>query len=64
MLRSVLFFFIGFICRPVKKFQEFFNQNETADPNKDTCGILTVEGRTFPVDMFYTIRYSRNRQPG
>uniref|UniRef100_A0A8C5CLJ4 DEAH-box helicase 35 n=1 Tax=Gadus morhua TaxID=8049 RepID=A0A8C5CLJ4_GADMO len=38
-----------------KKFQEFFNLNETADPNKDTCGILTVEGRTFPVDMFYTI---------
>ncbi|CDQ86427.1 unnamed protein product [Oncorhynchus mykiss] len=41
-----------------KKFQEFFNLNETGDPNKDTCGILTVEGRTFPVDVFYTVRYS------
>uniref|UniRef100_A0A4W5K2F7 RNA helicase n=1 Tax=Hucho hucho TaxID=62062 RepID=A0A4W5K2F7_9TELE len=38
-----------------KKFQEFFNLNETGDPNKDTCGILTVEGRTFPVDVFYTV---------
>uniref|UniRef100_A0AAY5K7T4 RNA helicase n=1 Tax=Esox lucius TaxID=8010 RepID=A0AAY5K7T4_ESOLU len=41
-----------------KKFQEFFNLNETGDPNQDTCGILTVEGRTFPVDVFYTVRYS------
>ncbi|KAG9332603.1 hypothetical protein JZ751_014701 [Albula glossodonta] len=38
-----------------KKFQEFFNLNESGDPNKDTCGILTVEGRTFPVDVFYTV---------
>ncbi|XP_077439594.1 putative ATP-dependent RNA helicase DHX35 isoform X1 [Vanacampus margaritifer] len=38
-----------------KKFHEFFNQNESGDPSKDTCGILTVEGRTFPVDIFYTI---------
>uniref|UniRef100_A0A672HAF1 Probable ATP-dependent RNA helicase DHX35 n=1 Tax=Salarias fasciatus TaxID=181472 RepID=A0A672HAF1_SALFA len=38
-----------------KKFHDFFNLNETDDPNKDTCGILTVEGRTFPVDVFYTV---------
>ncbi|KAM4738265.1 putative ATP-dependent RNA helicase DHX35 isoform 1-T1 [Anableps anableps] len=38
-----------------KKFHEFFNLNESGDPNKDTCGILTVEGRTFPVDIFYTV---------
>uniref|UniRef100_A0A8C9VL17 Probable ATP-dependent RNA helicase DHX35 n=1 Tax=Scleropages formosus TaxID=113540 RepID=A0A8C9VL17_SCLFO len=38
-----------------KKFQEFFNLNESGDPAKDTCGILTVEGRTFPVDVFYTV---------
>uniref|UniRef100_A0A3Q3LHW9 RNA helicase n=1 Tax=Labrus bergylta TaxID=56723 RepID=A0A3Q3LHW9_9LABR len=37
-----------------KKFHDFFNLNESGDPNKDTCGILTVEGRTFPVDVFYT----------
>ncbi|XP_077024755.1 putative ATP-dependent RNA helicase DHX35 isoform X3 [Tamandua tetradactyla] len=36
-----------------EKFREFFNQNETSDPTRDTCVILTVEGRTFPVDIFY-----------
>ncbi|XP_021102532.1 probable ATP-dependent RNA helicase DHX35 isoform X2 [Heterocephalus glaber] len=36
-----------------EKFQDFFNQNETSDPTRDTCVILTVEGRTFPVDIFY-----------
>ncbi|KAF4077859.1 hypothetical protein AMELA_G00192850 [Ameiurus melas] len=38
-----------------KKFHDFFNLNETGDPSKDTCGILTVEGRTFPVEVFYTV---------
>ncbi|XP_078300200.1 putative ATP-dependent RNA helicase DHX35 isoform X2 [Panthera onca] len=37
----------------VTKFRDFFNQNETSDPTRDTCVILTVEGRTFPVDIFY-----------
>ncbi|KAH0619085.1 hypothetical protein JD844_018733 [Phrynosoma platyrhinos] len=36
-----------------EKFRDFFNQNETSDPSKDTSMILTVEGRTFPVDVFY-----------
>ncbi|KAB1262555.1 putative ATP-dependent RNA helicase DHX35 [Camelus dromedarius] len=35
------------------KFRDFFNQNDTSDPTRDTCVILTVEGRTFPVDIFY-----------
>ncbi|XP_041061152.1 probable ATP-dependent RNA helicase DHX35 isoform X2 [Carcharodon carcharias] len=38
-----------------EKFRGFFNLNETTDPSKDTCAILTVEGRTFPVDIFYTL---------
>uniref|UniRef100_A0A672T4F3 RNA helicase n=1 Tax=Sinocyclocheilus grahami TaxID=75366 RepID=A0A672T4F3_SINGR len=38
-----------------KKFHDFFDLNESGDPNKDTCAILTVEGRTFPVDIFYTV---------
>nr|XP_008015627.2 probable ATP-dependent RNA helicase DHX35 isoform X2 [Chlorocebus sabaeus] len=37
----------------IKKFRDFFNQNETSDPARDTSVILTVEGRTFPVDIFY-----------
>ncbi|OXB66914.1 UNVERIFIED_CONTAM: hypothetical protein H355_004656, partial [Colinus virginianus] len=36
-----------------KKFRDFFNLNDTGDPSKDTSVILTVEGRTFPVDIFY-----------
>ncbi|NXP86753.1 DHX35 helicase, partial [Passerina amoena] len=36
-----------------EKFRDFFNQNDTSDPSKDTSVILTVEGRTFPVDIFY-----------
>ncbi|XP_008515627.2 probable ATP-dependent RNA helicase DHX35 isoform X3 [Equus asinus] len=36
-----------------EKFRDFFNQNDTSDPTRDTCVILTVEGRTFPVDIFY-----------
>ncbi|XP_007521704.2 probable ATP-dependent RNA helicase DHX35 [Erinaceus europaeus] len=36
-----------------EKFRDFFNQNETGDSTRDTCVILTVEGRTFPVDIFY-----------
>ncbi|XP_030681888.1 probable ATP-dependent RNA helicase DHX35 isoform X3 [Nomascus leucogenys] len=36
-----------------QKFRDFFNQNETSDTARDTCVILTVEGRTFPVDIFY-----------
>ncbi|XP_061429357.1 probable ATP-dependent RNA helicase DHX35 [Lethenteron reissneri] len=37
-----------------EKFQKFFNHNDTSDPNKDTSAILTVEGRTYPVEIFYT----------
>uniref|UniRef100_A0A8B9WQM4 Probable ATP-dependent RNA helicase DHX35 n=1 Tax=Bos mutus grunniens TaxID=30521 RepID=A0A8B9WQM4_BOSMU len=36
-----------------EKFRDFFNHNDTSDPTRDTCVILTVEGRTFPVDIFY-----------
>ncbi|XP_069740321.1 probable ATP-dependent RNA helicase DHX35 isoform X1 [Narcine bancroftii] len=38
-----------------EKFRNFFNLNETTNPSKDTCSILTVEGRMFPVDIFYTL---------
>ncbi|XP_064420527.1 probable ATP-dependent RNA helicase DHX35 [Latimeria chalumnae] len=38
-----------------EKFKEFFNRNETNDPINDTCAIMTIQGRTFPVDIFYTL---------
>ncbi|PIK63009.1 putative ATP-dependent RNA helicase DHX35-like [Apostichopus japonicus] len=37
-----------------EKFQQFFNQNETDDSSLDTATILSVEGRSYPVDIMYT----------
>ncbi|XP_006816912.1 putative ATP-dependent RNA helicase DHX35 [Saccoglossus kowalevskii] len=36
-------------------FKDFFNNNETNDKSKDTSTIISVEGRTYPVDIYYTI---------
>ncbi|XP_071488369.1 probable ATP-dependent RNA helicase DHX35 [Diadema antillarum] len=37
-----------------ESFRDFFNQNKSKDPKNDTAAILTVEGRTYPVDIFYS----------
>lgn len=37
-----------------EKFREFFNQNESEDPSLDTSAILSVEGRSYPVDIMYS----------
>lgn len=34
---------------------EFFNRNQTTDRSKDTVAALSVEGRTFPVEIFYAL---------
>ena len=34
-------------------FKKFFETNTTKDPSKDTATIMTIEGRAFPVDVFY-----------
>ena len=38
-----------------ERFQNYFNVNEFADASKSTSVVLTVEGRTYPVDIFYTL---------
>ncbi|XP_025086245.1 probable ATP-dependent RNA helicase DHX35 [Pomacea canaliculata] len=38
-----------------EEMRDFFNTNETGDPEKDTSTILTVEGREYPVDVHYTL---------
>ena len=38
-----------------ERFFQFFNKNETRDKNKDTAAIMTIEGRMFPVDVFYSL---------
>lgn len=37
-----------------ESFKEFFNTNATADSRLDTAAILSIEGRTYPVDIFYS----------
>ena len=34
-------------------FKKFFETNTTKDPSKDTATIMTIEGRAFPVDVYY-----------
>ncbi|RUS34216.1 putative Pre-mRNA splicing factor [Jimgerdemannia flammicorona] len=34
-------------------FLDFFNTNTTGDPAHDTAAIVSLEGRTFPVDIMY-----------
>ncbi|ELR18629.1 premRNA splicing factor, putative [Acanthamoeba castellanii str. Neff] len=36
-----------------QKLADFFNTNKTTDPANDTAAILSIEGRQFPVDIFY-----------
>ncbi|CAG5134581.1 unnamed protein product, partial [Candidula unifasciata] len=38
-----------------EEMRDFFNTNETDDPEKDTAAILTIEGREYPVDIHYTL---------
>eukprot|EP00049_Salpingoeca_infusionum_P027460 m.32573 g.32573 ORF g.32573 m.32573 type:complete len:729 (+) comp9527_c1_seq2:195-2381(+) len=35
-------------------FRDFFNHNHTQNPAADTATILSVEGRTYPVNVFYS----------
>ncbi|XP_059163532.1 probable ATP-dependent RNA helicase DHX35 [Physella acuta] len=38
-----------------EEMRNFFNDNDTSDPEKDTAAIMTIEGREFPVDIHYTL---------
>ena len=38
-----------------KEMKDFFNNNPTSDRSKNTAGILTIEGRKFPVDIHYSL---------
>jgi ATP-dependent RNA helicase DDX35 len=38
-------------------FRDYFELNETDDRTKDTATIVSVEGRMFPVQTFYTKVY-------
>ncbi|CAH0546363.1 unnamed protein product [Brassicogethes aeneus] len=36
-----------------KELHDFFNENNTGNPKKDTAVIMSVEGRQFPVEIYY-----------
>lgn len=33
----------------------FFNTNKSGDPSQDNVYIMSIEGRTFPVDIYFSI---------
>ncbi len=48
---------LGFIYpAPLQLFRAFFETNTTGDPHQDTATIITLEGRTYPVEVLYTQR--------
>jgi len=38
-----------------EKVREFFNTNASGNPSEDDVAILSVEGRMFPIDVFYAL---------
>lgn len=38
-----------------QKIMDYFNTNTSDDPSQDTVAALTVEGRMFPVEIFYSV---------
>ncbi|XP_052815863.1 probable ATP-dependent RNA helicase DHX35 isoform X2 [Mya arenaria] len=38
-----------------EEIKDFFNRNESSDFSKDTAAILSIEGRTHPVDIHYSL---------
>jgi ATP-dependent RNA helicase DDX35 len=38
-----------------EEFYDFFNVNTSKDKSKDTCSIISLEGRMYPVDILYTV---------
>ena len=38
-----------------EKVRDFFNTNVSGDPSQDDVAIISVEGRMFPIDIFYAL---------
>jgi len=43
-----------------EQLRNFFETNTTDDPSKDTTTIMSIEGRTFPVAIHYTVQVRIN----
>ncbi|XP_041375611.1 probable ATP-dependent RNA helicase DHX35 isoform X2 [Gigantopelta aegis] len=53
--RSDLHLIVASATLDAEEMYNFFNSNETDNPELDTAAVLTVEGREFPVDIHYTL---------
>ncbi|XP_018575762.1 probable ATP-dependent RNA helicase DHX35 [Anoplophora glabripennis] len=51
--RTELRLIVASATMDAKELQQFFNNNSSEDKKKDTAVIMSVEGRQFPVDIFY-----------
>ncbi|KAL8616322.1 ATP-dependent RNA helicase [Nucella lapillus] len=53
--RSDLRLVVASATLDAEEMKNFFNYNETGDPEKDTAAVMTVEGREYPVDIHYCL---------
>ncbi|GJQ10396.1 hypothetical protein GpartN1_g2187.t1 [Galdieria partita] len=53
-LRSDLRVIVSSATVDAEKFRDFFETNDSEDSSYNTAVILSVEGRSFPVDIYYT----------
>ncbi|XP_070188507.1 probable ATP-dependent RNA helicase DHX35 isoform X2 [Littorina saxatilis] len=53
--RSDLKLLIASATLDAEEMKNFFNYNETEDPEKDTAACMTIEGREYPVDIHYSM---------
>uniref|UniRef100_A0A0K0ECQ4 RNA helicase n=1 Tax=Strongyloides stercoralis TaxID=6248 RepID=A0A0K0ECQ4_STRER len=54
VVRNDLRIIISSATLDAELFKNFFEENETDDKNKDTATILSVEGRNYPVNLYYS----------
>ena len=59
-LRTDLRLVISSATLDAELFKNFFELNDTDDPSKDTSIIVGVDGRMYPVDVFYSAKPCRH----
>lgn len=42
------------MCISIQMFQDFFETNQTSDESLNTSQVISVEGRMYPVSVFYS----------
>jgi ATP-dependent RNA helicase DDX35 len=58
--RSDLHLIISSATLQARDFKSFFETNDTKDSTKDTCTIVSIQGRMFPVEIYYLSEPKQN----